>query len=439
MRILVVTLYYSPDGGPAAPLYAMLCEELARRGHQVTVLTSVPHYPTGRVRPEYRRHTLQRSLERGVQVIRVPVPSVQRARLPQRLLQFACYQLGAAWAGLSERYDAVLLGNPALAVGLPFALLATLRRKPAIYSVHDVYPDVGVALGVFRHRAVITAVGALERFCLRRAAWVRVLSESFRPGVAAQGVPASKMALVYDWVDTDLIRPLPRDNDYARENGLDGCFVALYAGNIGLSQGLEHVLSAAAQLAGHEDMRFVFVGDGTGRASLQAEAQSRRLANVRFLPFQPRARLPEVLATADVSLVPLQKGVALRSLPSKIFSILASGRPLLASLDEGSDAWQLVQRAQAGLCVPPESPEELAGAILALRSDPDLCARLGRNGRDYALRHHSPQSAAEQFEQLFASAIPGQASPHADEDTHRRGAEDAEGSSRASAPSAPLR
>lgn len=402
MRILVVTLFYTPDDGPAAPLYGMLCEALARRGHQVTVLTAVPHYPTGQVRQEYRGYTIRRSLEGGVWVLRVPVPSVQRASFPLRLLQFASYQLGATWAGLSQRYDAVLLGNPALVVGLPFAVLSTLRRKPAIYSVHDVYPDVGVALGVFRHKAVIAAVGALERFCLRRAAWVRILSGSFGPAVRALGVPEHKIALIYDWVDTGLIRPLPRDNSFAREHGLDGCFVVLYAGNIGLSQGLGYVLAAAAQLAGHEDIRFVFVGDGTGKAGLLAEAQTRRLTNVQFLPFQPRARLPEVLATADISLVTLEKGVALRSLPSKIFSILASGRPLVASLDEGSDAWQLVQRAGAGLCVPPESPGQLASAILTLKSNPGLRQRLGRSGRDYAVQHHSPEAAAERFEGLLS-------------------------------------
>jgi len=404
MRILVVTLFYAPDDGPSAPLYAMLCEALARRGHQVTVVTAVPHYPSGKVRPEFRRCVVQRSVERGVDVLRVGVPSLPRSRFSLRLVQYACYQLGATCAGLTQRYDAVVLGNPALAVGLPFAALSALRRKPAIYSVHDVYPDVGIALGVFRHRPVIAAVRALESYCLRRAAWVRILSDSFGPGVAALGVPESKMVLIYDWVDTDLIRPLPRENAFAREHGLDGRFVALYAGNIGLSQGLDQVLAAAAQLAGYEDIHFVFVGDGTGRASLVAEAEERALNNVSFLPFQPRSRLPEVLATADVSLVTLQKGVALRSLPSKIFSILASGRPVVASLDEGSDAWRLVQRAEAGLCVPPESPAELAASILRLRSAPELRERLGRHGRSYAVAHHSPEAAAERFEELLLAA-----------------------------------
>jgi len=322
------------------------------------------------------------------------------------MLQFVCYQLGATWSGFSRRSDALIVGNPSLEVWLPFAVHAVLRRTPAVFSVHDVYPDVGVKLGIFRGKAVTAGVAWLERFCLNHAASVRILSPSFQGMLAAHGVTEGKMTLIYDWVDTDLIRPLPRDNDFAREHGLHQGFVAQYAGNIGLSQGLEHVLHAARLLAGREGIRFLFVGEGTGRERLMAEAEQHRLANVRFLPFQPRARLPEVLATADVSLVVLQRGIATASLPSKSFSILASGRPLIASADEGSDLCDLVRRSGAGLCVPPEDPQALADAIVSLESDAARRVRLGRDGRAFAERHHSPQAATAQFETLLRKLVP---------------------------------
>lgn len=404
MRIMVLTPLYAPDGGPSAALYAMLCEGLVRWGHQVTVICAVPHYPSGRVPKEYSQKRISYSRENGVGVARVPVPSLARSKLVLRMLQFLSYQLGASWAGLSRHYDVLLVSNPALEVFLPFGILSVLRHKPAIFSVHDVYPDVGVRLGIFRHRAVIQAVGLLERFCLDHSAIVRVLSESFVPSLRKMGVPESKIALVYDWVDTDLIRPLPRENDFARENGLVNKFVVLYAGNIGLSQGLEHVLAAAKLLAYDENIQFIFVGDGAARRRLVEEADQRVLTNVQFLPFQPRERLPEVLATADVSLVTLQSGIGLDSLPSKSFSILASGRPIMASVDEGSDTWNLVKRAAAGICVPPEDPLKLADAILSLKQNPAECERLGRNGRLYAVKHHSLCSAAEQFEELLLQA-----------------------------------
>jgi colanic acid biosynthesis glycosyl transferase WcaI len=405
MRLLLIVPHYAPDLGPSAPLFTMLAGELARRGHAVTVIAAVPHYPSGTVQPAYRGARIRRSTEEGVEVIRVPLPSITRSDLAQRLLQYGCYQAGAAWAGRNLRYDVVLAANPALWVGLPFACLAVARHTPAVFTVHDVYPDVGVTLGVFRHKPVIAAVARLERFCLSRAAAVRILSESFRPGLRALGVPDAKMTLIYDWVDTDLIRPLPRDSAFALETGLTGKFVVLYAGNVGLSQGLEHVLAAAGLLADQPDLQFVIVGDGAGRARLGLQAQQMGLTNILFLPFQPRPRLPEVLATADVSLVTLQGGIGKGSLPSKTFSIFASGRPLLASVDEGSEAWEMVVRAGAGVCVPPEDPARLAGAILALKQDPDLRQRLGRNGRQWAEGHHSPQAAAERFERLLLDAV----------------------------------
>lgn len=405
MRILVVTLLYVPDGGPSAPLYGMLCERLARKGHEVAIIAAVPHYPTGLVPQEFRRDYIQRSYEKGVRVVRVRVPSVPRSNLKKRFLQFAFFQLGATLAGLAERYDAVIFGNPALEVWLPFTFLSVVRRKPAIFSVHDVYPDVGVTLGVFRHKVVISAVTRLEKFCLKRSAFVRILSQSFAAPLSSLGVSQEKVALVYDWVETDLIKPLPKNNNFAREHQLDNKFVALYAGNIGLSQGLEHVLAAADLLKDYEEINFVFVGDGAGREQLMAQAIERNLGNVQFLPFQPRDRLPEVLATADVSLVTLKKGIGTASLPSKSFSILASGRPILASVDEGSDTWSLVQRAQAGICVPPEDPGAIARAIIELKNDNRLRENFAENGREYALQYHSPQAAAEKFEQLLLAAL----------------------------------
>ena len=407
MRILIITPYYLPDGGPSAPLYAMLCQALAARGHQVTIIAAVPHYPSGQVQPEYRLKQTTKTFEDGVHVIRVPIPSMDRSRFPQRLLQFLIYQIRAAIAGIREQYDVVLCSNPFLMVGIPFALLAVLRRKPAVYSVHDVYPDVGIKLGVFRNRWAIRLVTYLERYCLDRAIFVRILSESFAPPMRSLGVPDAKMVLIYDWVDTQLIQPMARDNSFAREHGLVNTFVVLYAGNIGLSQGLEHILTTAEKLSGVSDIRFVIVGDGAGRDMLAKDAARRSLKNVLFIPFQPRSRLPEVLATADISLVILQKGIGSDSLPSKSFSILASGRPLLASVDAESEMSRLVERSQSGVCVPPEDPDVLAQAILELRASPLQREKFGLNGREYAMKFHSPLSAVERFEELLQHTIVG--------------------------------
>ena len=405
MNVLIIGTLYEPDLGPSAPLFTMLSKGLVQRGNQVTVITMVPHYPSGQVSARFRGKWICRSSENGVNVIRIGLPSVNRARLAQRLIQFFCYQIGATIAGIGLKYDAVIAVNPALGVWLPFASLAVLRRKSAIFSVHDVYPDVGVTLGIFRNKLVINAVGSLEKYCLKHAVFVRILSESFRPGLRNLDVPDSKMVLVYDWVDTELIHPMPKVNSFLLDNNLNERFVVLYAGNMGLSQGLENILSAAEMLSDQQDLQFVFVGDGTGRELLQTQAKQKQLKNVQFIPFQPREKLPEVLASADISLVILRRGIGSASLPSKTFSIMASGRPILVSVDEESETYKLIKRADAGLCVPPEDPSKLAEAILTLKQDKALCERLGRNGRDWVEQHHSPQFAAQQFENILLEAI----------------------------------
>jgi colanic acid biosynthesis glycosyl transferase WcaI len=406
MRILVITPFYAPDLGPSAALYETLCEELVRLGCEVSVISAVPHYPTGRVAEQFRGRLVQRERRQGVNVTRVWVPSVDRARLGQRMLGFFCFQLLAAAAGLTRRYDVLLASSPALEVLLPVLALGVLRRKPAIYSVHEIYPDVGVKLGIFRHRLVIKAIDWMERLCRRRAGYVRVLSEGYKRVLESKGTRGSKLAVIWDWIDTDFICPLPRRNAFSAQWALEDRFVAMYAGNLGLTQGLEQVVEAARLLQEEPAIRIVLVGDGAGKASLQQSVERAGLTNVQFIPFQERELLPWVLASADVSLLTLKRGMGADSVPSKCYSIMASGRPIIASVDEGSDTWKVIQRAGCGLCLEPEDPRALAGAILDLFRNDACRTRLGTQGRAYVAEHHSKSHAAGEFRRL-ALALAG--------------------------------
>jgi colanic acid biosynthesis glycosyl transferase WcaI len=405
MRLLVVTPFYPPDLGPSAPLLGMLCEDLAAMGHEVMVLAAVPHFPSGQVAAEYRGRLWQWERRNGVQVGRVWVPSGKRANLLHRLLTFLVFQMLATAAGLGLAYNVALITNPALETFLPFAILSWLRRKPSLFCVWDVYPDVGVRLGIFRHATISALVGGLEDFCLHRAKMIQVLSDSFKPSLQARHIPVDKLAVIPPWLDADFIRPLPRRNAFSREHNLDDRFVVLYAGNLGFSQGLEEVLQAARRLETRPDLQFVMIGDGPNRSSLVAQASELGLSNVKFMPFQPRERLPEVLATADLALVSQQCGLGNDSLPSKTFPILASGRPVLAVAEEGGGLWRLVGESQAGICIPPSDPDMLAQAVWDLAQAPARRQRMGEQGREYALRHHSRVGAARHFERVLKAIM----------------------------------
>jgi len=404
MRILFIEPYYFPDRGPAAPLYTMLCEELVRMNHEVIVLAAVPHYPTGKVEKAYQGSRIRRTNENGVQVIRVPLPSVNRTILWQRFLQFLIYQFACLIAGWNLKADIFLTATPAFMVLLPVVYFYLIRKIPYIYSVHDVYPDSGIRLGIFKHPFFIRLVTGLEKFTAHRSNFIRILSPSYVDPVSKLGISKTKQHLIYDWVDTTLIKPVSKKNDFSVENNLQDKFIIEYAGNISFSQGLEYLIKTA-ELLRNDGIHFLIIGEGAKKNELEKLCREKKLEYVQFLPFQPREKLPDVLGTADISLVTLRKGMGFNSLPSKTLSILASGRPIIANIDPGSETWDLVERAQAGLCIEPESPEKLANAIRSLKDNEKQREIYGKNGRNYVAKNHSPQSAAKAFEELFMLAL----------------------------------
>jgi colanic acid biosynthesis glycosyl transferase WcaI len=196
-----------------------------------------------------------------------------------------------------------------------------------------------------------------------------------------------------------VIVPSPAENSYRREHGLSRKTVVMYAGNVGLSQSLETVIEAAAAFDLEDDVIFVINGQGARRAEL--EARARGLGNVVFVDMQPAARLSEVLAAGDIHLVPLKKGLAASSVPSKTYSILAAGRPLVASVDRGSEVERVVEESSAGIAVPPEDAEALTKALRSLLDAPEERARMGAAGRGFVERWASPEAVAQAYEELF--------------------------------------
>jgi len=401
MRILLVAPYYEPDLGPASPLLTMLAEDLAGFGHHVEVITAVPHFLTGTVPQEYRKRLWSTEVRNGVKVSRTWLPSGDRKKLAHRAKTFVVFQLLSTFLGLFRRYDATMIAGPAIETLLPFLFLTVLRRKPSVFMVWDMYPEVFIKLGVFRNSRVISFVGRIQDFCLHRAARVHVLSEEFVAPLEARGVRRSDIVVIPVWTDPGFIQPGPRKNAFSEEYGLGDYFVVAYAGNIGHLQGLDFILEGARLLSDKKHIRFVFVGEGGAKASLRERAEELHLDNVVFLPYQQRSRLPEVLTSSDVALVSLKKGMGKDMLPSKAVQLLASATPVIAAVDSESGLYRLIQEAEAGICIEPGSHDQLAEAVLSLASSPQQRERLGKNGRRFALAHHSRQSAAGRFNALL--------------------------------------
>jgi colanic acid biosynthesis glycosyl transferase WcaI len=407
LRILLLTLYFAPDIAANAVIMTELAEELAALGHQVTVVTAFPHYAGNVIDRRYRGRLIQQDTHQGIRVIRTYLyTSPHKQRFLVRFLNYVSFNALSTLAGLfAGPQDVILAPSPPLTIGLSAYIISRVRRIPYVYNVQDIYPDVVAKLGILTNPLVIAFSRWLERFVYASARHITVLSEGFRSNLLRKDVPPGKLSIIPNFVDVDFIRPLPQDNGFRHRFRLDGRFVVLYAGNLGHSQSLEHVLECAALLQGQGDIAFVIVGNGSRKPYLEAQARQMGLSNVYLIPFQPREDVPEIYAAADVSLVTLRKGIALDSVPSKAYTIMASGRPMIASVDEGSDTWQLVEQAQCGLCVEPENPQALAEAIRVLYADPALRERLGRTGREHVVQHYTRQAVGRQYHELLTSIV----------------------------------
>jgi colanic acid biosynthesis glycosyl transferase WcaI len=405
-NVLVVTLQDAPDLGPSAPIFTALCEDLVKQGCDVTVITGVPNYDVNEIDPKYRGKLFFEEERNGVRLIRTYVYLVPKKALWGRLLYHGSFNVLATLAELRlKKPDIILADAPILWSGLPLFIGSVFRRVPFIYIIHDIYPDVLSRLGYLNNPLALKIIGEFEKFYYRRARKVTVISEGFRQNLLSKGVPDEKITIIPITADVDFIQPLPRENGLRKEWGLQGKFVVLYAGNMGLSQGLEVVLDAASQLKDCPEIQFVLVGEGATRPDLEARAAQAHLDNVRFFPFKPREEVPQVYAAADVSLVCLKPEIVVESVPSKTYTIMASQRPIIAAVDASSEVGRLLDQVQCGWATPPGDANALAQAILRLYRDKDQQDIMGENGRRYVVENYSRQMSSEKYRALIQESL----------------------------------
>jgi colanic acid biosynthesis glycosyl transferase WcaI len=406
-HILVLTLVFPPDGVSTAVILGELSADLKTAGHDVTVVTTVPHYNRDTAaearQPLIRMWgpLLYRSEFEGVRALHVAMPR-KTGRVLTRLLawtQFHVLSLIAAIA-LVRRVDVVVAPSPPLTVGVCAWLLGLCYRAPYVYNVQELYPDIAIALGALKNRWTIAVLFALERFVYARARFITVIAPRMRRRILEKSVAPDKVRLIPNFVDTDDMVPLSKDNEFSREHGLDRAFVVTYAGNMGPAQGLETVLDAASLLSRESGLMFLLVGEGSSYDRLKALSRDRGLKNVLILPHRSYALVPQIYAASDLCLVPLALSTSSDAVPSKVYRIMACARPVLACADPDSDLAELVRLARCGTVVPPGSPDSLARAVTDAMRNPCACAEMGRAGRAHVVAHYSRASVSAQYEAL---------------------------------------
>ncbi len=402
MRLLVICPHFEPDVAPTGVVMTEIVHRLADAGHEVHVITSLPWYEHHGVEPDWKGSLVRTDPTEWGRVTRVHPFPTDKTKITARAFAFLGFTTLVGLVSLFKRSrpDAVLAMAPPPTLGLAGWLAARARRVPVVYNVQDIFPDVAVEVGAITNKRVIRLAEWLERFTYRRCDAVTVLSDDLRRNVESKiGDGHTPVRVIPNFVDSDRIRPGQRLTSYRRDFGLGDRTVVMYAGNVGFSQPLELMVEAARELQNRDDVVFVINGGGSGRPSLERRAEG--LSNVRFVDFQPSERLPEVLASADIHVIALRKGLARSSVPSKLYSILAAGRPVLASLDSDTEVTRIIDESGAGIWVEPEDQELFTGALVDLIDSPQRRDRMGEVGRKFVEQWVSPAGVAAAYVDLF--------------------------------------
>lgn len=356
-RVLLLAVVYPPDRVSTADIVAGLGIGLQHLRHEVSVLTSVPHYnpPTdGGTARRYRAGFLRPyrlTVESGIRVARCFVPQ-KRGRVLGRAIDFAVFHFTLTIAALRHfrRSEVVIVVSPPLTLAFVAFLLRLFGGARVVYNAQELWPDVPRDLGVITNPMLLGLLGAIERVIYRRADAVTPIGERFAAVIRERGAPAERVAVIPNFVDTSWIEPRPKRNPLSEEWGLSDRRVVLYAGNVGLTQDFELVLDAAAKLPNTE---FLIVGSGAGVAPLQGLLAKRDRPNVQLRPFVPKERVADLYGLADVVIVPLRAGHDRTTTPSKILSAMAAGKPVLACAAPDTDLAEELATSSAGVVVPP--------------------------------------------------------------------------------------
>jgi len=399
-------------GAPAARV-SELSRRWAQAGHDVTVLTGFPNHPDGVVRPEYRQHfrrLIFRERVQDVNVVRSWLLPFPNRRPLERMLNYSSFLASAATAGsFLGAPDAVIASSPQLLVGLAGWWIAKLNRVPFIFEVRDLWPESLVAVGVGNPNSALHRIlGKIAGFLYRESDHIVVVTPAFREYLINRWrVPAEKISIVPNGVETRIFSPRFPDSDLRKSVDGEGKFIVSFIGTLGLAHGLETLITAAEQFQKTEPgILFMLVGEGADRERIAGIAQSRGITNIRFVPQQSREKIPDYIAISDACLVLLKKSEVFETvIPTKMLEFMSCARPVI--LGVGGQARDILERSRAGICVEPENPEALCEAVLKLRNEEWLREALGRNGREYIVRNLSREHTADEYLVVLSEVVAG--------------------------------
>jgi len=394
---------YYPDFGATGQLLTELCEDLvARFGYEVTVVAGMPLAAEQALQPMHWYAPIRREERNGVRILRAWGTARPTRQFTGRIANYLSYFVSASVASVRiGRPDVVVsLTDPPI-VSLTAIASARLTGAKFVFLCQDVFPEVARLLEDFQNSKVEAVLSWIGRFTVRQADRIITLGDTMtRRLQETKGADVRKVTVIHNWSDADAIRPAPKDNAFTREHGLSDAFVVMHSGNVGQSQDVDALLDVADLLRDLPQVVIAIVGEGSRKAHLQAEAARRSLGNVRFFPYQPKSRLIDSFAAADLFIVSLKRGLAGYIVPSKLYGILVAGRPFVAAIEADSEAAQIAREHDCGVVVEPGDRRAIASAIRDLVLDPDRRQALAAHARAAGLVYDRPR-AVEAYRDVF--------------------------------------
>lgn len=393
--LLILNQYYWPGYEATANLLHDLASDLTE-DFDVTVVT-------GMLQAEGVR--TGRSVVDGVNVVRVRSASYDRRRLLQRGVNYLTYLFHALRLGWSlPRPDLIFCMTDPPMVGDVGLILARRFRVPLVVTSQDVFPEVAVELGRLDNPFLIAVLRRLVGFYLARADRVVAIGETMKARLATKGAPTERIRVITNWVETSILLPQPRDNEWARDQGLADRFVVMHSGNVGHAQNLDALVRAGTFMRDLDDLVIAVIGTGARHAELVALAKNLDLDAIRFLPYQDRSSLPLSLSSGDLHVVGLAKGLSGYVVPSRLYGIMSVARPVLVAAERTSEIAKLVEEVGCGIVVEPGRPELLAAQIRRARAGEWDLEEMGRRAREYVVNEADRKIAVARYRELFEEA-----------------------------------
>ncbi len=402
MNILYLTQYFPPEMGAGENRAFEMVKNLKSLGHKITVITEFPNYPSGIIPGEYRFKLFEKRSFTGIEVIRCYVKASPHRSFINRILFYFTFMLTSILAGarLMRRFDLVYATSPPLFVGLAGFFLSRIKNCKFVFEVRDIWPDTAISLGVLRNKLIIELSRRIESLCYRKAQKTIAVTKGTSHLIQKKGVDSERIKVVYNGVNLKLFKYQEDNTSFKKVLGLEDKFLVLYAGNIGIAQGIGELIQAADLLKENKNIQLLFVGNGPYKNLSKNICKEQCLNNLFILDEKPREEIIKYICAADVCLVPLKKKEIFKiALPSKMFEAWSCGRPIILSVD--GEARKHLNQAQAGVWVEPEDAAGIGKAILFLYNNPQLCKKFGKKGRAYVERYFSRKIQAQRLEKIL--------------------------------------